>query len=297
MAALGLRTVRSRRTSGEEPSSVLLIPQLSVSALTLMQICRESTQLIIVLPTCLNVFPIYIIKTFLVTSCPCFQVGSRFIRSLGRALHPLSRGKAAFWMLSGHKTAEGIIHLLVLLETLHVAKEIPLFLVFLACLMQPRDNISRTFLLPVEKSGLMPQHPTCLISVLQSRPILESLDFWAECGRRQSLPICYEVQNLEFKTKDWFIPLSGSQISFALCLCCYEWWENLLLLLYMMFPTALRISFIGQGWPLMSRWCFAEGLVSIPRETLHLIVLRRGAAKAAACKTLVNMTSGTCKPQ
>lgn len=132
---------------------------------------------IIVLPTCLNALPIYIIKTFLVTSCPYFQVGRRFIRSLGRAFHPLSQGKVAFWILSGHKTTEGITHLLVLLETLYVARlntlqEIPLILVFLPCLMQPRNNISRTFLLFVEKSGLIAQHPPCLISTLQSRPIL-----------------------------------------------------------------------------------------------------------------------------
>lgn len=53
-----------------------------------------------------------------------------------------------------------------------------LILVFLACLMQPGDNISSTFLSCVEKSGLIAQHSPSLIRALQSRPMLGITQFW-----------------------------------------------------------------------------------------------------------------------
>lgn len=144
--------------------------------------------IITVWPTCLNALSIYITKTFLVTFCPCLQVDSRFIRSLGRLLHPLSQRKVAFRILSGQKTTEGIIlfwpswkpHTL----PSQTSQEILLPPVFLSNLMQTKDNTSRPFLLFKEQSGLRAQHPPCLISTSQSRLILGITWFLSWMGKK-----------------------------------------------------------------------------------------------------------------
>lgn len=39
----------------------------------------------------------------------------------------------------------------------------------------------------------------------------------------------------------------------------------------MIFPTLLNIPFIGQEQPEISQFCFAKGLLSIPKKMWHLV--------------------------
>lgn len=179
---------------------MFLITWFSVSGLTLKQICRESNSwIIIVLPTHLNALPIYIIKTFVVTSCPCFQVGSRFIRSLGRAIHPLSRGEGSFLNFvrtqdnRGDNTLVGPLRNLACCQAEH-AVGVFLILVFLARLMQPGGYISRTSLLFMDQSGLTAQHPPCLTSTSQSRPILGITWFWDWIWKTRSPSLLWNIE-------------------------------------------------------------------------------------------------------